>query len=219
MKIQLVKKINHEAIKRYLKHHKGKLSEEWENEISSCLEEALELSLPMHVKKPYRIRTSNGVDFIDIPLKVDSIALKECLQEQETTWVVICTIGFQIQRKINRYMITNPTKGVILDACASAVIEAYAEILNEEIHGGFRRFSPGYGDFDLSYQKTFARLLDAEKTIGIYISPAGLMIPEKSILFLLGGGKKQSLGGFKGCKDCEKCEFESCIYRRNKDES
>ena len=48
------------------------------------------------------------------------------------------------------------------------------------------RFSPGYGDFDLKYQKDILEYLDANKKIGISLTDSLMMIPTKSITAIIG---------------------------------
>ena len=45
------------------------------------------------------------------------------------------------------------------------------------------RFSPGYGDFALEYQKDIFRMLECEKRIGITLTEGNLMMPSKSNSF------------------------------------
>ncbi len=198
-------------VKRYLRHTSGELSQEWEAEIDAGLEHAMRLSRPNEVCKSFRISVSEGITFLDYGFKVPSKALEALLGDANEVWVVACTIGHDITNQIKREMICNPSRGIILDACASVVIEAYAESINNRLAKGVRRFSPGYGDFDLSFQKVFAKLLDMEKNIGVYLSPAGLMVPEKSILFLLGSGNMKNE---EKCVSCETCLLSNCEYRR-----
>jgi cobalamin-dependent methionine synthase I len=60
----------------------------------------------------------------------------------------------------------------------------------EEISGSFgsltRRFSPGYGDLPLEFQKTVFLLLNPEKYIGLTLSESLLMTPIKSVSAIIG---------------------------------
>lgn len=48
------------------------------------------------------------------------------------------------------------------------------------------RFSPGYGDFSLTHQTDFFRLLQLEKNLGMSLNSALLMSPSKSITAVIG---------------------------------
>jgi 5-methyltetrahydrofolate--homocysteine methyltransferase len=48
------------------------------------------------------------------------------------------------------------------------------------------RFSPGYGDLDLSCQKDIFKLLDCSKKIGLTLNDSLLMSPTKSVTAFVG---------------------------------
>ena len=88
----------------------------------------------------------------------------------------------------------NVTRGVVLDATASEIVDAaldwimayYNQTLRRE---GKRlltaRYSAGYGDLALESQRTMHRLLALEK-IGVEITEACILIPEKSVTAITG---------------------------------
>ena len=88
------------------------------------------------------------------------------------------------------------TKAAIAQACGAACIEAYCNILQEQIceaqseHGRRLylrpRFSPGYGDLPLQYQRTIfsgARVHQAHRA-DTHGQPAD--VPHKSVTALIG---------------------------------
>lgn len=103
------------------------------------------------------------------------------------------------------------------------------------------RFSPGYGDLPLSFQKVFEHLLDMHRQIGLAHSREYLLTPRKSVTAVIGLRKAESLAADlradcserqqsditeadkadradKGemAKACEICEhFEGCTFRLN----
>ena len=57
------------------------------------------------------------------------------------------------------------------------------------------RYSPGYGDLDISANKDILQVLDAHKRIGVTVTNTGIMIPRKSVVALIGiTNKKNSKG-------------------------
>ncbi len=80
---------------------------------------------------------------------------------------------------------------MIADAVGSAAAEACAETASKfiaELEPGSRltkRYSPGYGDWDVADNRNFLTHIDAGQ-IGVTLSPGGLMIPEKSISAAIG---------------------------------
>ena len=75
---------------------------------------------------------------------------------------------------------------LLADAVGSAAGEACASAANEYINSleGDRvftkRYSPGYGDWDVRYNRDLLQMLGSEQ-IGITVNSGGLMQPEKSV--------------------------------------
>ncbi|MCL2375602.1 MAG: methionine synthase, partial [Firmicutes bacterium] len=66
------------------------------------------------------------------------------------------------------------------------------------------RFSPGFGDFDLSYQPTMLYLVKAEKNAGIGLTDRHLLVPQKSVSAVIGMGGERVEGGKVCCGKCGK---------------
>ncbi len=135
------------------------------------------------------------------------------------------TLGSRIDVLMNRYQKLNMTKAVILQAVAAAAIEDYCDDLNDMLRQQLYseglylrpRFSPGYGDLSLEYQKDFLGALQAEKYAGITLTEGGIMLPEKSVSAII--GITPDSGGVSGgaCHNagCEECNAHSrCAYSR-----
>ena len=80
---------------------------------------------------------------------------------------------------------------LVADAVGSAAAETCAETANsyieslEKDHKLTKRFSPGYGDWDISHNGEVLKLLGADR-IGITVNEGGLMQPEKSVSAAIG---------------------------------
>ena len=111
------------------------------------------------------------------------------------------------------------SRAVVLQAASAAMIEAYCNEVNAQLkkeaegRGSYLRprFSPGYGDFSLEYQKEICRTLSAEKTVGITLTDSLLMLPSKSVTAVIGAGKTPCGCEPEGCENCGKTD---CLYRR-----
>jgi hypothetical protein len=88
----------------------------------------------------------------------------------------------------------NVTRGVILDAAASEIVDAaldwimdyFNRILRKENKWLLKkRFSAGYGDFSLENQKAIYNLLQLDR-LGVRITESCLLIPEKSVTAITG---------------------------------
>ena len=78
----------------------------------------------------------------------------------------------------------SPRDAFVIDAMADALIEALCDYAEARVCEGLSttgRFSPGYGDLELSLGKEIISLTDAERTLGIKLTLGGLMVPKKSV--------------------------------------
>jgi cobalamin-dependent methionine synthase I len=86
---------------------------------------------------------------------------------------------------------------VMADAVLSELVDQLMDDLNRltgreaaiKGYGLTMRYSPGYGDFPLSFQKILLDFLGAER-IGIVLNPSFIMVPEKSVTAVTGWIKK-----------------------------
>ena len=137
----------------------------------------------------------NEIAIINENLVWKSSKLAGFLKDSKEIFLVSATAGSKIVEKRDEYLKSgNNFNAVILDAFSSEMAEsavnfihAYLEkILKKEGTKVTRlRYSPGYGDFSLEYQKDFYSLLDLEKS-GISLTESFILIPEKSITAVIG---------------------------------
>lgn len=129
------------------------------------------------------------------------------------------TLGAGTDRLIARASVSDMAMAVVLQACAAAMLEEYcderqltigAELERETLY--LRpRFSPGYGDFDISYQRPLMQMLDCAKTIGLTMTDSFMMTPTKSVTALIGASSVKERCPIAGCEACGKAD---CQYRR-----
>lgn len=105
--------------------------------------------------------------------------------------VFAATVGVGIDRLITRNAHLSPAKALILDCIGSERVEALADafISSVEKERGIQtkpRFSPGYGDLHLSFQRSIFSLLECEKRMGLYLNDTLLMTPRKSVTAIAG---------------------------------
>lgn len=106
------------------------------------------------------------------------------------------TIGDEIDTLLSAQSEDKSVQVLLLDGVASAAAENIAEqadaILSRDIRRqGFfptARFSPGYGDWPLSWQKPFIESVQGIR-IGISVTPQFLLHPVKSITAVIGWSK------------------------------
>lgn len=115
---------------------------------------------------------------------VGSEALNKHLEGRETAVVFAATVGIELDRLIARYARVSPTKSLLFQAIGAERIEALCDLFNAEYGGS--RFSPGYGDLPLEFQKEIFKVLDCPKRIGLTLNESMLMSPSKSVTAIIG---------------------------------
>lgn len=104
------------------------------------------------------------------------------------------TLGTQSEMLLRRERALSATDGLLVDACASSLVEQAANVLNGHIVeeaaarglAATTRFSPGYGDLPLSCQPAFLVASGADRALGICATAAHLLVPAKSITAVIG---------------------------------
>lgn len=126
---------------------------------------------------------------------IESRNLAELLVDSEEVALMASTIGGEIISRIE-YEIQkeNSFKAVIFDSTASQMADKTVawvmDFINKSITKRAKeltsfRYSPGYGDLDLKYQKVFFKELNLEK-LGINLTESYMMTPEKSVTAICG---------------------------------
>ena len=75
------------------------------------------------------------------------------------------------------------------------------------------RFSPGYGDYPITLQADFLRLLDAPRKIGLTATEHYLLTPAKSVTAIAGLSPEPIEKQRRGCAVCSL--RNTCQYRKN----
>ncbi|MFT3951613.1 MAG: vitamin B12 dependent-methionine synthase activation domain-containing protein [Oscillospiraceae bacterium] len=126
------------------------------------------------------------------------------------------TVGLETERRRRQAAVRSQAEGLVLDAVGTAAIEAFCDALCANWAAEFSpdklrpRFSPGYGDLPLAFQKTLLARLDAARLVGITLTDALLMMPQKSVSAIVGIGAAGCAARTAACFDCEKSD---CAFR------
>ena len=166
------------------------------DEINAYMHEAVSLielkgsarTLTIVARSDGRIELEDGTVF-------ESAALAKMLGGCQDVLLMAATAGTAIMQVIASDIAgANITRGVVLDATASEVVDAglswimayFNQVLLRQGRIVTRkRFSAGYGDLALVNQRTLYRLLKLER-IGIDITESCILIPEKSVSAIAG---------------------------------
>ncbi len=162
-------------------------------EVTALLEECLVLAEKELVYKTVCRVCPVSVKEDEISLgtvRLRSEALKKNLNGCSRAVLFAATVGLALDRLIARYTQISPAKALLLQAVGAERIESLCDLFARDVAkelGETRpRFSPGYGDLPLLFQKDLFSLLTPEKTIGLSLSDSLLMIPSKSVTAIIG---------------------------------
>lgn len=136
-------------------------------------------------------RTSEGVWLENCPVVLRGHDIATLLAPCDFVYLMACTLGQKAEHLISLKSHLSASMGLIADACASALIEAWCDQCEAEIRsraGGALtfRYSPGYGDLPLQVQKPILEVLVAHKRIGLALNDSFLLTPRKSVVAVLG---------------------------------
>lgn len=166
----------------------------------------------------YRILPITQLDF-------NSHCLDHLWQCGEYAAIVICTIGAQLENQVAEFFSRREyLKGVVLDAVGSALAESLTEYIAQTLRDqclkrGYStsiRYSPGYGDWDLSEQQKIFHLLDSS-SIAVELNDSWLMHPLKSVSFISVIGK-QLPPLYQTRRKCDWCRKRDCQFKDKRDE-
>lgn len=130
--------------------------------------------------------------------------------------VMAVTLSMANERELKRMSLSGDALDhVIFDAASTTLVERAADAAEAAlIAGGLDRglhangrFSPGYGDLPLETQTPLLAALDAQRLLGISLSPALLMTPTKSVTAVLGLFEDVQPGGHHDCARCHCRDF------------
>ena len=131
----------------------------------------------------------NTIDFGAFKINSEKLAIN--LNDCERAVLFGATLGTEIDRLIMKYGKLSPTKALFFQSIGATMIEAlcdkFCNDIKKELNVNLKpRFSPGYGDLDLSCQKDIFKILNCSKNIGLTLNNSLLMSPTKSVTAFVG---------------------------------
>ncbi|ATD56689.1 vitamin B12 dependent-methionine synthase activation domain-containing protein [Clostridium chauvoei] len=213
--------VNKKEVLRYLGYKGQEIDKELDCVIEECRKEVKELIIPRYVYKFYNIDRKNN----EISMNSDSLLLKgedikKHLENSKECILIAVTIGSDVEKKIKLYERINLTKALIMDACATTIVEELCDCIEAEIRENLIkenksltfRFSPGYGDLDIGIQKNFIQIIEANKKIGVTVSSNNILFPRRSVTAIMGIVDGNKIVKKRRCIDCS--NYNSCNFRK-----
>lgn len=183
------------TVLRRLGSHKTSFSADLEKDIDRYLRLA-ELTFHATGKAcTYPIETISSEEFVIQGQAVQSRLLAKLLSNSNSVYLMCASIPKHEVTKINNAIRDDQgLKAIVLDAYASEYVDGVLDVIMERKNTALRRtgqkltyhrFSPGYGDLDIKYQKVFFDLLNMQ-TLNVELTDRYLLVPEKSVIAIAG---------------------------------
>ena len=209
-------------ILRYM-GHSGEASIQLEKMISSCLEKLAAVSEPRHVMRQFPCFVSENNVTIDT-FNIKSKSLTACLRDCTYVYLLAATLGADVDRLISQRSMADSAEALCLQACASAQIENYCNSVEQELSDNVyqdglylrSRYSPGYGDFNITCQTNVLSILNAHKLIGVTETKSHILTPLKSITAVIGVSSQVFHAEETVCMQehkCKICDKMDCNFR------
>ena len=144
--------------------------------------------------------------------------LQRLLQDGKELVLFAATLGMEVERLSRQKQLKNMAEALVFDACADAAIEDVCDNFCHDLAREIsplcltRRFSPGYGDLPLTYQKKMFDALDIFRRIGVSLTESGLMLPQKSVTAIMGIRETPMPNRILLCEGCSLNDH--CTHRR-----
>ncbi|MDR0465045.1 MAG: hypothetical protein LBG94_08035 [Treponema sp.] len=178
---------------------------------------------PKSVYAVYDCHVNSGAVTLGV-MSVKSESLASHLKGCNRAVLLAATLGTKADMLIRRYSVQDMEKALIADNICADMIEAYLDetekeiSIQEDLKGLFAvdRYSPGYGDFNVTCQKDILKLLDASR-IGLSLTDGFMLTPSKSVTAVIGFSDNSPRLMQKTSK-CLLCKDKNCGFRKEKNE-
>ena len=199
-------------VRRYSGYkEKFKIIEELEEKIDVLIDEVKKKARVKYVYDVFDVKVDeNKIEFSNVVFESKSLAKN--LDTCHKVIILAVTLGNEIDALIRRYSSLDSTSMVFVQAIAAEYLEKIIDEIEKDVVSSSNdkiylkpRFSPGYGDLDISYQKDFIRLLDTPKKIGLSLTHT------KSVTAIIGITNTD----FRAKNKCSSCNSSNCEFREN----
>lgn len=199
--------INKNEVLRYM-GNRGDIAPAISNMVDKHISESGKYLAPRHVARGFDIIREDKKILIG-GIELEGLDIASFLKENDKCYLMCATVGYEIEREIDKLKTKSPLEQVILDAIGTAAVENLCDKVQNSLGSNLSRFSPGYGDFPLKIQPDIIKLLNAEKLIGVSVSNMLLLTPRKSVTAVIAQKKDYETASTK----CMDCKNKNCTYK------
>lgn len=134
--------------------------------------------------------------------------------------VGVVTIGDLLEKKVSELFSQGEyPRALTLDVIGTVAVEDFSRKVRklarqEVIEQGFktsRHFSPGYSGWEVSQQEIVFKSIPSDN-IGVRLSKGFMMLPQKSLSWVIGAGKEIIVSSEEENK-CQDCQSKYCNYK------
>ena len=199
-------------VRRYSGYkEKFKIIEELEEKIDVLIDEVKKKARVKYTYDVFDVKVDeNKIEFSNVVFESKSLAKN--LDTCHKVIILAVTLGNEIDALIRRYSSLDSTSMVFVQAIAAEYLEKIIDEIEKDVVSSSNdkiylkpRFSPGYGDLDISYQK------DTPKKIGLSLTNGGMLAPTKSVTAIIGITNTD----FRAKNKCSSCNSSNCEFREN----
>jgi len=160
-----------------------------------------------HARYPL-MHTDDGILVGDTKVVLSSSSIVSHLKTCDECVIFAITLGLEADKDLARMQVEDMAAALAIDTALNKMVEkncgAFQNKLKREVENEGKfitdRFSPGYGDFSLEYQKAFLAL---SKNRDIKLTDTNLLLPSKSVTAIIGISNSQQAMRNK-CEVCDK---------------
>lgn len=202
--------VDKEEILRYLGYHGSEADTTVMQSIDDCVDELQNYAVPRSERQLFDVVPYGQDEVLIGQIVIKSKDLAQHISGCKKAVLFAATLGAQADILLQRWSKLDMSRAVIMQACAAAVIEAYCDECEAQIAAEFAanglflrpRYSPGYGDFSIEYQKDLLAVLNCGKRMGLTITDSYMLVPTKSVTAVIGLTNEKTSCHIHKCMDC-----------------
>lgn len=163
-------------------------------------------------------RTDEGFFLPEADITLTGNTARTMLATSTKAAALICTLGVGFDSALRAMQARDMAKAVLLNGCGSALVEQGCDAAEAELKARFPdfyltdRFSPGYGDLPLTLQPAICAALNAQRRLGVTVTPSLLLNPSKTVTAFIGLSDRPQQARIRGCAFC--AMRETCTLRK-----
>ena len=218
-----ITKIDRENALRYMGYREAP-DERTTALIDKCEERLLKAAVPRCLWRLFDIErepnnSGDGLRLSGCGFALEGKSIREHLEGCSKAAVIVATLSADIDRFLKKEALKDKLTGLILDALASVLVEQTSERGRSEVLevpdgiSGTWIFAAGYGDFPLETNRFLIDCVDAGRRIGVSCTDSYMLIPQKTIVGIMGVSEEPVEKARRGCESCNM--KESCQFRKN----